>query len=52
MLQAEITTFLQKLGMLGLILSFTYWQTQKISDVQRAIARAQGGYQWAERVQP
>ena len=35
MLQAEIKTFLQKLGMLGLILSFTHWQTQKLSDVQR-----------------
>ena len=66
MLQAEIKTFLHKLGMLGLILSFTYWQTQKLSEEQRAIARsstrlAMGsrgatdgtwGYQGAERVQP
>ena len=36
MLQAEIKTFLQKLGMLGLILSFTYWQTQKFSEEQGA----------------
>ena len=52
MLQAAIKTFLQKLGMLGLIESFTYWRIQKMSDVQRAIARAQGGDQGAERLQP
>ena len=52
MLQAEIKTFLQTLGMLGLIESFTYWRIQKMSDVQRAIARGPGGYQGAERFQP
>ena len=51
-LQWEIKTFLRQLGMLGLILSFTYWQTQKLSEEQGAIARSPGGYQGAERVQP
>ena len=48
MVQAEIKTFLYKIGMLGLIESFTYWRIQKLSHVHQA----QGGDQGAERVQP
>ena len=57
-LQAEIKAFLERNCMLGLFESFTYWRIQKMSDVQRAIARAQatgraqGGYQGAESFQP
>ena len=39
MVQAEIKTFLYKIGILGLIESFTYWRIQKLSHV----LRAQGG---------
>ena len=57
MLQAEIKTFLERNGMLGFFESFTHWRIQKMSDVQRAIeraqatARAQGG-QGAQSFQP
>ena len=57
-LQAEIKTFLVRVGMLGLFESFTHWRIQKMSDVEQEIARAQatadaqGGYQGAESVQP
>ena len=57
MVQAEIKTFLYKIGMLGLIESFTYWRIQKMSAVQRAIERAQAteraqGGQGAQSFQP
>ena len=48
MVQAEIKTFLAKIGMLALIESFTYWHIQKLSHVRRR----QGGDQGAARVQP
>ena len=42
-LQAEIKFFLERIGMLGLILSFTHWRIQKFSVLQRAIASGTGG---------
>ena len=47
MVQAEIKTFLYKLGILGLIESFTYWRIQQLSHV----LRAQGGDQQTDNIQ-
>ena len=44
-LQAEIKFFLERIGMLGLILSFTHWRIQKFSVLQRAIASGPGGHE-------
>ena len=43
-LQAEIRCFLARIGMLGLILSFTHWRIQKFS-LQQAIASGPGGHE-------
>ena len=43
-LQAEIKFFLERIGMLGLISSFTHWRIQKFS-LQQAIASGPGGHE-------
>ena len=44
-LQAEIKFFLERIGMLGLILSFTHWRIQIYSVLQRARATNPGGHE-------